>query len=183
MKKVLLFFLSFIQFNTFAQTTFKIKGTIYNAKDREIQLMGFEGTKDLLLFKTKTDSLGNFIINYPKNYIGAASLQVKELTNLIVLLNQEVDLFYLPRINTVSGITNEHITKWGWKVNEKGWVNFPDYQGRVYRKKMSWYGRVHEKIIGGTRFSVLPTNDELYFIEHHKTIQKQEKQNNFYTTI
>jgi hypothetical protein len=101
----------------------------------------------------------------------------------IVLLNQEVDLFYLPRINTVSGITEEHITKWGWKVNEKGWVNFPDYQGRVYRKKMSWYGRVHEKIIGGTRFSVLPTNDELYFIEHHKTIQKQEKQNNFYTTI
>lgn len=89
MKRILFFVPSFILFNTFAQATFKIKGTIGNAKEKEIQLIGFNGAKDLFLFKTKTDSVGNFVINYPKNYIGAASLQVKESASLIVLLNQE----------------------------------------------------------------------------------------------
>ena len=89
MKRILFFVPCFVFFNTFAQATFKIKGTIGNAKEKEIHLVGFKGTKDLLLFKTKTDSVGNFVINYPKNYIGAASLQVKESASLIVLLNQE----------------------------------------------------------------------------------------------
>jgi len=97
-------------------------------------------------------------------------------------MNKEVDLYFVPRINTVDGITEEHIEKWGWNVNEKGWVNFPDYQGRIYRQKMGWYGKVHERIIGGEKFSTLP-HDEEYCIQHHKTIERQEKQNNLYNTI
>lgn len=100
----------------------------------------------------------------------------------ILSLNPKVDLIYVPRINTVKGITETHIKNWNWKVNEKGWINFPDYQGRIYRKKMSWYGKVHERVIGGQIFSTLP-NDEIYCIQHHKTIIKQEKQNKFYNTI
>ena len=100
----------------------------------------------------------------------------------ILSLNPKVDLIYVPRINTVEGITETHIKNWNWKVNEKGWINFPDYQGRIYRKKMSWYGKVHERVIGGQIFSTLP-NDEIYCIQHHKTIIKQEKQNKFYNTI
>ena len=101
----------------------------------------------------------------------------------IVELNPEIDLFYLPRINTVEGITDEHIKVWNWVVNEKGHINFPDWQGRLYRQKMTWYGKVHERIIGGNKFSTLPQDIEEYCIQHHKTIQKQEKQNNFYNTI
>ena len=101
----------------------------------------------------------------------------------IIELNPEVDLFYLPRINTVDGIREEHIDGWKWKLNEKGWINFPDYQGRIFKQTMTWYGRVHERIIGGTKFSVLPMDEEEYCIQHHKTIEKQEKQNNFYKTI
>jgi hypothetical protein len=100
----------------------------------------------------------------------------------ILSLNPKVDLIFVPRINTVDGITQEHIDKWGWKVNEKGWINFPDYQGRIYKKGMSWYGKVHEKIIGGQVFSTLPY-DEVYCIEHYKTIKKQEKQNSLYSKI
>ena len=100
----------------------------------------------------------------------------------IVELNPEVDLFYLPRINTVDGITQEHIDKWGWHVNEFGYINFPDMQGRIYRKNMSWYGKVHEHIIGGQQFSSLPI-EKIYCIEHHKTIDKQEKQNSFYKSL
>jgi hypothetical protein len=100
----------------------------------------------------------------------------------IVEMNPDVDLIFVPRINTVEGITQEHINKWGWTVNENGWINFPDAQGRVFRKGMSWYGKVHERIIGGQKFSSLPLDEE-YCIEHHKTIERQEKQNNFYKSI
>jgi hypothetical protein len=100
----------------------------------------------------------------------------------IILMNPEVDLYYIPRINTVEGITNEHIKKWGWQVNEKNWVQFPDFQGRVFKKGLTWFGKVHEKIIGFNKYSLLPTEDE-FCIQHHKTITKQEKQNNKYLSI
>lgn len=101
----------------------------------------------------------------------------------ILELNPDVDLIFVPRINTVEGITQEHINKWGWNVNDKGYINYPDYQGRIYRKNMSWYGKVHERIIGGQKFSSLPNDNELYCIQHHKTIIKQEKQNDLYNKI
>jgi hypothetical protein len=100
----------------------------------------------------------------------------------ILSMNPKVDLVFVPRINTVNGLTQEHIQKWRWNVNEKGWVNFPDQQGRVYRNGMSWYGKVHERIIGGQIFSSLPLDEE-YCIQHHKEIKRQEKQNNFYSSI
>lgn len=107
---------------------------------------------------------------------------IKNLDSILEM-NPEVDLIYVPRINTVDGLTEEHVKKWNWAVNEFGWVNYPDYQGRIYRKKMSWYGKVHEKIVGGQKFSILPNDDDDYCIQHHKTIQRQEKQNNYYGTI
>ena len=36
----------------------------------------------------------------------------------IVSLNPEVELFFLPRINTVEGITEEHIKTWGWSTSK-----------------------------------------------------------------
>ena len=123
---------------------------------------------------------GDFIFQLDADEM-ISEYMVKNL-HQILELNTEVDLYFVPRINTVSGLTEEHIQKWGWKVNEKGWVNFPDYQGRIYRKKMTWYGKVHERIIGGEKFSSLP-HDEEYCIQHHKTINRQEKQNDYYGTI
>ena len=100
----------------------------------------------------------------------------------ILELNPNVDLIFVPRINTVNGLTEEHIKKWGWRLDEKGWVNFPDPQGRIYKKGMSWYGKVHERIYGGQKFSSLPLDEE-YCIQHHKTIERQEKQNNYYSSL
>jgi hypothetical protein len=100
----------------------------------------------------------------------------------ILSLNTNIDLIFVPRINTVEGLTESHIKMWNWKVDDNGWVNFPDYQGRIYRKGMSWYGKVHERILGGTYFSSLPTDNE-YCIIHEKDILRQEKQNNFYNNI
>jgi len=107
---------------------------------------------------------------------------VKNLSDILEM-NPDVDLIFVPRINTVQGLTDEDIKKWGWKINENGWVNYPDAQGRIYKKGMSWYGKVHERILGGQKFSSLPTDDDDYCIQHHKNIERQEKQNKYYQSI
>ena len=98
--------------------------------------------------------------------------------------NPEVQLLCLPRINTVEGLTQEHIIKWGWNVNEKGWVNFPDVQTRILQnsRKIQWVGKVHEVITGHTSHAILPL-EELYCILHHKHIKRQEIQNTLYSMI
>ncbi len=101
----------------------------------------------------------------------------------ILTANPEVDLYYVPRINTVSGLTQEHIQKWGWRV-QNGRVNYPDYQTRIYRNNsdIKWRNAVHEVIEGHKQFTVLPEVDALSLI-HPKTIEKQEKQNAYYETL
>lgn len=102
--------------------------------------------------------------------------------NVIAGMNPDVDLYFIPRINKVEGITEEHINKWGWSIDEFDRINFPDYQGRIFRKGLSWSGKVHERIIGSKKYSLLP-EDFVYCIEHYKTIERQEKQNNYYNTL
>jgi len=96
--------------------------------------------------------------------------------------NSKVEMFSIPRINTVEGLTQEHIKQWGWRVDERGWVNYPDYQNRILRNKpeIHWVNKVHEKIIGAMTTTEIPPGLDLI---HPKTIEKQEKQNNYYNTI
>jgi hypothetical protein len=102
----------------------------------------------------------------------------------IIDVNPETELFYVPRINTVEGLTQSHIDKWRWQVNDEGWVNWPDYQGRIYKRQhnIEWIGKVHEQIKGMKKYSHLPPKEEFAF-HHPKTIEKQEKQNKLYETI
>lgn len=108
------------------------------------------------------------------------------ICNLEELLdaNTDKDLILVPRINTVEGLTLEHIKRWGWQVNEKGWVQFPDVQTRIYKNsdKIGWSGKVHERIVGFENYTSFPA-DEIYCIKHPKTIERQEKQNNYYDTL
>jgi len=101
-----------------------------------------------------------------------------------ILQHNEVDVLKVPRINTVEGLTQEHIDKWGWGVNEHGWVNFPDYQWRIYKNndKIKWVNKVHEVLEGYKTMSYLPTEEE-WCLKHPKTIAKQEKQNKYYNTL
>ena len=98
--------------------------------------------------------------------------------------NDTIEMFFIPRINIVNGLTPEHIQKWKWQVNENGWVNFPDVQGRLYQNKQSifWAGKVHEQLQGFESYTIFP-QDETYCIKHIKEIERQERQNNFYEQI
>tara|TARA_B100000902_G_scaffold366219_1_gene387814 strand:- start:128 stop:739 length:612 start_codon:yes stop_codon:yes gene_type:complete len=108
------------------------------------------------------------------------------ITNLKALLevNTTTEMLLVPRVNTVEGITQEHINKWRWNVNEKGWVNWPDYQTRIIQnsQKIKWQNKVHEQIIGISTQGALPMEEE-WCLYHPKTIGKQEYQNNFYNTL
>ena len=112
-----------------------------------------------------------------------SKILVNNLTSILEM-NPGVELIYIPRINTVDGLTETHIKKWGWNVNNEGWVNWPDYQGRIYKrdKNIKWVGKVHEKIQGHKALSQIPPNEQLA-LHHPKTIIKQEKQNKFYETL
>jgi hypothetical protein len=101
-----------------------------------------------------------------------------------VLYLNPVDIIFVPRINTVDGLTDAHVAKWGWKVDEKGWVNFPDYQTRIYRRTddVVWMNKVHERITGYDTVSNFPALEK-WCLYHHKTIKKQESQNDYYETI
>ena len=108
------------------------------------------------------------------------------ITNLkeLLKLNTNTELFLVPRVNTVEGLTQEHVNKWRWNVNEKGWVNWPDYQTRIIQNspKIQWISKVHEVITGISTKAFLPKEEE-WALYHPKTIEKQEIQNKFYNTL
>ena len=99
-------------------------------------------------------------------------------------LNPTTEMFLVPRVNTVEGLTQEHVNKWRWNVNEKGWVNWPDYQTRIIQNnpKIAWASKVHEVITGMSTKALLPMEEE-WSLYHHKHIDKQEHQNKFYNTL
>ena len=102
----------------------------------------------------------------------------------VVIENNDFDICLVPRVNKVSGITAEHIQKWGWQVNEKGWINWPDKQWRLYRNSshIKWENKVHERLVGFKTYTSLPEAEEMA-LYHIKTISRQEKQNNYYNTL
>ena len=126
---------------------------------------------------------GDFIVN-----LDADEMISKDFMNLlpeILKNNSEVEFYWVPRENYVLGITPEHIQKWDWKLDKQDRINYPDFQGRIYKNdpdKIKWSGKVHEKITGYKHFSTLPDNP-IFSINHTKTIEKQELQNNYYNTL
>ena len=123
---------------------------------------------------------GDYIISIDADEIPTEDF----MTNIVEVIekNQEIDVFVVPRWNKVEGLTESHIVKWGWNVDTLGRVNWPDYQMRVYRNAnhITWINPVHEVLNGFSTFAPLP--DEMYF-HHDKTIDRQEKQNQYYSTI
>jgi hypothetical protein len=102
----------------------------------------------------------------------------------ILEANPTVEVYVVPRVNTVEGLTPEHIAKWGWHINESGWVNFPDYQWRIYKKSpyIKWKNKVHEIIEGYKTMAQIPAFESLA-LYHPKSIERQEKQNSYYDTL
>jgi len=150
----------------------------------DVKIVEFALNKDFSSFKNnlKDNCSGDYIFQidadeYPEEYL-------MDTIGWLIKNNPGTDVFWVPRINTVRGLTDEHIKKWGWKVDPDGKVNFPDYQCRIFKnvKRIKWKNKVHEILTGHKTESQLPANKE-FCIYHPKDIKRQENQNEFYNTL
>ena len=157
---------------------------LYDYADRNIiQLYSHELNHDFGAHKNFLNSKCN------GKYIFQVDADEKFNQNLLTYIhdiidNNDIDLYMIPRVNVVSGLTDEDIRRWGWRINEKGWVMFPDYQTRLYKNipEIKWEGKVHERIVGYKTTAPLPEEEE-WSLYHIKDIDRQRKQNDYYDTI
>jgi len=142
-------------------------------------------SNDFATFKNHIKSLAKndyyFLIDADEYLTDTLILNLGDLLEL----NPDIDIYGVPRINTVEGLTQDHIQRWGWRVDEKGWINYPDYQTRICKNipEIQWVGKVHERLIGQEGYNntiALPGGFELI---HPKDIKRQERQNGYYEQI
>lgn len=147
----------------------------------------FEG--DFSKWKNELIDLCNTSPNPPTHLfnIDADETPTKTLIEILPTLlesNPEIDMYWVPRWNIVEGITQQHIEKWGWVVDQYNRINYPDYQSRIHKNspEIKWNKKVHENLVGFKTFSYLPIEEGLELI-HPKSIERQEKQNQMYSTL
>jgi glycosyltransferase involved in cell wall biosynthesis len=149
-----------------------------------IKSITFPLNNDFATFKNnlKLNCTGDYIF-----FIDADEYLSEHLLKLLKQVlesNPQVDCYGVPRVNTVSGLTDEHLIKWNWIV-KNGKINWPDYQTRICKNipDIKWVGKVHERLEGWQVSSVFPADFEDWALYHPKTIERQEQQNNYYNTL
>jgi len=95
----------------------------------------------------------------------------------------DVDLFSFPRCNTIVDLDERPylVTKYGWTVDGLKRVNYPDIQGRLFKREenIKWEGVVHERITGAKKHIIIEGMD----IIHTKNWLRQTSQNNYYDEL
>jgi len=136
-------------------------------------------------WKNKLSSLcsGDYIFQIDADEVPHEKL-IETLPQILEANHGDVEVYQVPRINTVEGLTESHIKQWGWHVDDEKRINWPDYQWRIWRNKpeIKWINKVHERLDGFKVWSQLPQMVE-FALYHPKTIERQEKQNNYYNTL
>ena len=154
------------------------------AKNYKIRWYKYEFNGDFSTMKNNLTRFckGDYIFNIDADEMITETF----ITTIPIILenNPEVEFYWVPRENYVTGLTPKHIQEWGWRVDVQNRVNYPDYQGRIYKNspEIKWKNKVHEVLIGYKHYTSLPEVSALS-INHTKTIEKQEKQNNYYNTL
>ena len=155
----------------------------YYFNQRHLKVTSFNFQKDFAALKnyTKEQCSGDYIFHIDADEIPNEVL-LQQLPQILEI--NDTDLVWVPRINIVNGITEFHMNLWKWRQTEQGWINFPDYQARIFRNvdHIKWVKPVHEVIDGATTYSHLPPHEELT-LKHEKEIARQEVQNKLYDQI
>ena len=116
-------------------------------------------------------------------YLDADELLHEDFYKIVhgLLESNDVDIFFLPRTNIVKGITEEYRASRGWHLDNRGRVNWPDSQDRLFKNKKGIHFNPipHGRLIGHDTFSQLP-DEELYAIYHEKSLEKQISDNDWH---
>ncbi|MCL1667828.1 glycosyltransferase [Elizabethkingia ursingii] len=167
-----------------------------SVESEEVEIVLHEFRDDIKLIYSSLDRdfatfKNNLITAATKDYLFQIDADEEPKISLIKNLkkylsnNKKVDVFNVPRVNTVIGITPEHIKKWNWIVDDNNYINFPDYQQRILKlnKGIAWKNKVHEHLHGFKKQDSMPIDTTDFCLLHEKVIAKQEQQNNFYDTL
>ena len=119
-----------------------------------------------------TKCSGDFIFTIDPDEMPKEEL-IKNLKKIIS--ETGADLLYVPRINICPGYTEEWLKKCNFQINDIGWINWPDMQGRVTRNSpnIKWSNELHEKIIGVEKVVQLNPTPHIA-LWHIKSIEKQD---------
>jgi len=92
-----------------------------------------------------------------------------------IIKDTDAEIIAVPRINIHPGSTEEFIKASGFQVNDVGWINWPDYQTRIYKKceHISWTDELHTKLTGTERVVGIQADPKLA-LWHIKSVEKQE---------
>mgnify|MGYP003667961475 CR=1 FL=1 len=155
----------------------------YGSYFNNLKVTQFIFKKDFSALKnyTKSKCSGDYIFHIDADEIPNEIL-IEQLPQILEI--NDTDLIWVPRINIVDGITDFHMNLWKWRKTDEGWINFPDYQARIFRNQdhIKWVKPVHEIIEGAKTYSHLPPQEQLTLM-HKKEITKQEIQNKLYEDI
>ena len=151
---------------------------------KQLKVVEFPLNKDFASFKNnlKDACNGDYIFQIDADEM-LGSILIDNIPNIIES-NPYNDVYLVPRVNTVKGLTQEHIQQWGWSVDEKGWINWPDYQWRILKNipEIKWVNKVHERLDGFKTYAYFPKIEDLA-LKHAKDIKRQEKQNELYSQL
>jgi hypothetical protein len=97
------------------------------------------------------------------------------IKNLKHIINETGgEIIAIPRINLHPGSTQDFIEKSNFNVNEMGWINWPDYQKRIFKKceHITWSDTLHTTIVGSDKVIGVQADPRLA-MWHIKSIEKQ----------
>jgi glycosyltransferase involved in cell wall biosynthesis len=155
--------------------------TTLSALSSEKKVYKKKFNNDYAIHKNYLNSLctGDYIFQFDGDELPAEFLLNN--TKRIILGSPSTDLFWVPRDNQLIELDMEYIKKWKWRVDELGRINYPDYQGRLYRNspEIRWHRSVHELITGWKKQTVLPKNSKIDIL-HKRHMNKQIKNQKFY---
>lgn len=131
-----------ISYESDIKITYSIQGEGDRSKLVEFLEKMKDPNDDIMIEPKPNEATGDYIFQLNANEMPTEDM-IKKIK--IVLMEKQCDAFFVPCINIYPCITKEylHLNK-DLKVNEVGWINWPDFQGRVYKND----GKV--KMIDGT---------------------------------
>ena len=92
-----------------------------------------------------------------------------------IIEDTQAEVISIPRINIHPGITEQEVKDFGFHVNEVGFINWPDYQTRIFKKcdHIHWTDTLHTKLVGSDKIVGVKPNPSMA-LWHIKSMEKQK---------
>lgn len=153
-------------------TTDKVSRVLEHYKERiNVYEKPFTNFKERVALQLEK-ATGEYIFGIDADEMPRESL-IKNIKRIIEQTGAEI--IAIPRINIHPDITEEDAKEFGFSVNEVGFINWPDYQMRVYKNcdYIKWTDELHTKLTGTDKVVGIKAIPEMA-LWHIKSMDKQK---------